>query len=120
MIENQQKSIDRRRAPVAPLTDFSKMFECLPHDLLIEKLHAYGIIKGSLNVLFSYLKNRKQIICLNNTFSEGIAILFGVPQGFINGSLLFDILLCDFFFFLHDIPVAKHADDNTSNFKCSN
>ena len=95
------------------MTDLSKAFDCLSHDLLIAKLHAYGIKKGSLNLLFSNLKNRKQRVRLNNTYSEWIDILFGVPQGSILGPLLFNIFLCDLFFFLRDIPVTNYADDNT-------
>ena len=95
------------------MNDLSKAFHCLPHDLLIAKLHAYGIKKGSLKLLFSYLKNRKQRVRLNNTYSEWIDILFGVPQGSILGPLLFNIFLCDLFLFLNDIPVANYADDNT-------
>ena len=64
-------------------------------------------------MLFSYLKNRKQRVRLNNTYSEWIDILFGVPEGSILGSLLFNIFLCDLFLFLDDIPVANYADDNT-------
>ena len=79
----------------------------------VAKLHAYGIQKESLNFLFSYLKNRKQRVRLNNTYSEWIDILFGVPQGSRLGPLLFNIFLCDLFLFLHDIPVANYAGDNT-------
>ena len=97
----------------ALLTDLSKAFDCLPHDLLIAKLHAYGIKEESLNLSFSYFKNRKQRVRLNNTYSEWIDILFGVPQGSILGPLLFNIILCDLFLFLHDITVGNYADDNT-------
>ena len=71
------------------------------------------VSKKSLNLLFSYLKNRKQRVRLNNTYSEWIDILFGVPQGSILGPLLFNIFLCDLFLFLDDIPVANYADGNT-------
>ena len=33
--------------------------DCLSHDLLIAKLHAYGIDIDSLNILQDYLSNRK-------------------------------------------------------------
>ena len=64
-------------------------------------------------MLFSYLKNRKQRVRLNNTYSKWVDILFGAPQGSILSPLLFNIFLCDLFLFLHDIPVANYADDNT-------
>ena len=66
-----------------------------------------------LNSLFFYLKNRKQRVRLSNTYSEWVDILFGVPKGPILDPLLFNIFLCDLFLFLHDIPVANYADDNT-------
>ena len=50
------KIINNLDSSKALLTDLSKGFDCLPHDLLIAKLHTYGIKKGSFNLLFSYLK----------------------------------------------------------------
>ena len=74
------------------LTDLSKAFDCLPHDLVIAKLQANGIKKGSLNLLFSHLKTREQRVRLNNSCSECIKILFSAPQGSI-----LDPLLCYIF-----------------------
>ena len=44
----------------ALLTDSSKAFDCLPHDLLIANLHAYGFVLKSIKLMDSYLRNRKQ------------------------------------------------------------
>ena len=64
-------------------------------------------------MLLSYFKNRKQKVRLNNTYSEWIDILFGVPQGSILDPFLFNIFLCDLFLLLLDITVANYVDDNT-------
>ena len=98
IIEKLRKRLDSGGFSAALLNDLSKAFDCLPHDLLIAKLHAYGIKKGSLKLLFSYLKNRKQRVRLNITYSEWIDISFGVPQGSILGPLLFNIFFMRSFF----------------------
>ena len=72
MTEKVRKSLESRGASAALLTDLLKVFDCLPHDLLIPEVNACDINEGSLYSLFSYLKNRKKKkrVYLNNTYSE--------------------------------------------------
>ena len=51
MIENQKKSLDQGGRYGALLTDLSKAFDCMIHDLLIVKLQAYGLDNDSLNFI---------------------------------------------------------------------
>ena len=83
MLDRWKKAIDSDKLAGALLTDLSKAFDCLNHKLLIAKLEAYGFDKSSLDYIFSYLLNRKQITKVNNSFSERCNILFRVPQGSI-------------------------------------
>ena len=72
MIENLQKSIDGRDISDALLTDPSKTFDCLPHDLFVAKLYAHSTKEGSLNLFISYLINRKKSVRLNNTWFKNL------------------------------------------------
>ena len=57
-------------------------------------------------------KKRRQRVKINNTYSSWSEIIFVVPQGSILDPLLFNIFLCDLFFFVPDIGIANYADDN--------
>ena len=50
MIEKWRKSLDAGSAFGALLTDLSKTFDCLSHELLIAKLHASGVEIPSLKL----------------------------------------------------------------------
>ena len=66
MIEEWRENLDKHFFVGAVLTDLSKAFDCIPHDLLIAKLSAYGLSGDSLCHIHSYLKDRKQCVQINN------------------------------------------------------
>ena len=83
LIEKWKSATDKGKSFRALLTDLSKVFDCLPHELLIAKLHPYGFSLAALRLFCSYLSNRKQRTKINESYSSWEEILFGVPQGSI-------------------------------------
>ena len=113
MIEKWKKIVDNEGVFGALLTDLSKTFDYIPHDLIIAKLEAYGFQIYALRLVYDYLSNRKQRVKSNKTFSSWRDLEYGVPQTSILGPLLFSIHLCDLFHFLDDLDIATYADDTT-------
>ena len=92
--------------------DLSKAFDCIPYDLLIAKLAAYGFEKKTLLYIYPYLENGKQCAKINNINSNFQTTKSGVPQGSIVGPILLNIFFNDFFFFQCNVSVHNFADDN--------
>ena len=70
MIEKWKKSVDKGKTFAALLTDLSKTFDCLPRDLIIAKLNAYGFSLSVARLMQSYLRNRKQRTKINTAYSS--------------------------------------------------
>ena len=83
LLEKWKAAVDKGKVFGALLTDLSKAFDCLNHELLVAKLNAYGFTLPALKLVHDYLSDRKQRASVDNSFSAWFEILFGVPQSSI-------------------------------------
>ena len=68
--EECKSALDYKKSCAAMLTDLSKAFYYLPHQLLIAKLHAYGMDKSACELMCSYFFQRLQGMKIGDARSE--------------------------------------------------
>ena len=111
-IDEVHQALDNKKHAALITLDLSKAFDCLNHNLLLQKLNHLGLDDSSLAWTKSYLENRTQVTKFQHFTSNPTTSHTGVPQGSILGPLFF---IC----FTNDLPtnftkigkVNAYADD---------
>ena len=113
MIEKFKKLLDEGGEYATLLTELSKTFNCLQHDL-IRKLHAHGFDKAPLRLMHSCPTDRYERVKINNCYNLWRLNEYGVPQFCPNlGPRIFNIFLCDMFFMIDTTDIDSYVDHNT-------
>ena len=104
--------MDKGKTVGSVMLYLSKAFDLIPHNLLLDKLKAYGLCTQSLNLIKDYLSGRRQRIKVANAKSDTVKTNRGVPQGSVLGPSFFNIFLNDLFYFVTAAKLSNYADDN--------
>ena len=70
LIEDWRGALDKNFVVGSVIKNLSKAFDLIPHDVLLAKLSVYGISTHSLNLLKSYLTNRRQRVQIDDVKSD--------------------------------------------------
>ena len=87
------ESLNEGKQVNAVYLDFPKAFDSVNHELLIFKLHNFGLEDGTLHWINSYLLNRELSVRIKGNVSDPFLANYEVPQGSHLGALLFILLL---------------------------
>ena len=115
LVDDTFVNMDKGKVTVACMLDLTKGFDRVCHEILLHKLHFYGIKGLSLQWFKSYLLNCTQFVKFNNSYSTKQHISIGVPQGLILGPILFLLNVNDFPQSFKNCKCIIYADYTSSN-----
>ena len=116
LVDYIKNEIDAKYTSVNIYIDLSKAFDTLNFDILLHKLHYYGVTGVSFELIRSYLTNRKQYVKFKTLESDYMDVKSGVTQGSILGRLLFSIYINDIVTVSKNFKFLMYADDTTIYF----
>ena len=110
VLHHWSTALDNGDSVRALFVDYSKAFDRVNHNTLLNKMTAIGVPKLVLRWLYSFLNDRQQRVKLGSSFSDWTSITGGMPQGSWLGPLIFIIYIDD----LHpSCTTHKFMDDVT-------
>ena len=69
LLEKWKAAVDIGKLFGALLTDLSKAFDCLNHELFIAKINVYRFALPALKIVHDYLSHRKQRTRVHNSYT---------------------------------------------------
>ena len=91
LVDNISTELDNHKIVIAVFVDLRKAFDVVSPVILLNKLRYMGFRGPILNLLRTFLTNRKQYVRLDNYSSETEISECGVPQGSVLGPLLYSL-----------------------------
>ena len=67
MVDRMLWNLDNNSVTGLIFADFKKAFDLVDHEIMTQKLRIYGLDENSLELLKSYLSDRKQRTVIGNT-----------------------------------------------------
>ena len=113
MLDDVRRAADQRMVTISIFFDFSKAFDRVQHNILINMLRELGLSQTALHWMASYLSDRTQAVYdrLKNKTSSFTRVGAGVPQGSVLGPLLFTLYVSGMGNVLHHCKYNFYADD---------
>lgn len=102
---------DKGYITILTLLDYSKAFDTVDHGVLLDTLMSLGFCSESIQLISSYLSDRKQSVVLGGRQSLPLSAVCGVPQGSVLSPLFFAIYTSNLPSQIRYSSLHMYADD---------